>query len=67
MSVTRKVMHDADELELEQGSAAVGEAAELAAQARDQSMDAMERHWVMVGDVLRKRLEPAQDDNWQTY
>ncbi|MFT8326682.1 hypothetical protein [Gluconobacter oxydans] len=67
MSVTRKVMHDADELELEQGSAAVGEATELAAQARDQSMDAMERHWVMVGDVLRKRLEPAQDDNWQTY
>ncbi|MBS1103509.1 hypothetical protein JK202_10860 [Gluconobacter sp. Dm-62] len=67
MSVTRKVMHDADELELEQGSAAVGEATELAAQARDQSMDAMERHWVMVGDVLRKRLKPTQDENWQTY
>lgn len=67
MSITRKVMHDADELELEQGSAAVGEAAELAAQAHAGSMDGMERHWTMVGDVLRKRLKPTQDENWLTY
>lgn len=65
MSITCKVMHEADELD--RGSAAVGEAAELAAQAHAESMHSMERHLTIMGDVLRKRLKPAQDENWQTY